>query len=117
DGRLLHDVHPLAAAVIPAARITLGVLVRQDGPGGFEDRAADEVLRGDEFETVVLPEQFVAQRRRNLRVRFSKVAPDGNGSSGHDVISSIARSQGTWRPPHRRLVFERSVITAAAPPR
>ncbi len=59
DGRLLDDVHPLAAAVVPPARVALGVLVGEDRAGGFENRVAHEILRRDQLEPVILAPQFV----------------------------------------------------------
>jgi hypothetical protein len=68
DGQVLGDVDVLAAAVVAAARVALGILVRQDRALGFEHGAGGEVLGGDHLEGVALPGQFIAQDRRNLRV-------------------------------------------------
>ncbi len=55
DGQALDDIHVLAAAVIAASWVAFGVLVREDGTSGFENRAADEVFRRDELEARRLP--------------------------------------------------------------
>ena len=60
DRERFHHVHVFAAAVIALARIAFGVFVRQDGAGGFEQRRAHEIFRGDQLEAVVLPVQLVA---------------------------------------------------------
>ena len=58
DRQRLDDVDLLAAAVVAPARVALGVLVREDRTGRFEDGAADEVLRGDQLEPVRLARGF-----------------------------------------------------------
>jgi hypothetical protein len=57
-GQVLDDVGELAAAVVALAGIALGVLVGEDGAGGLEHGAADEVLRGDHLQAFVLADDF-----------------------------------------------------------
>jgi hypothetical protein len=59
DRELLDDVDVLAAAVVAAAGVALGVLVRQHGALGLEDRARHEVLRGDHLQRVLLALELV----------------------------------------------------------
>ena len=54
DREVLDDVDLLAPAVVAVGGITLGVLVRQDGSGGEQDRLGDEVLRRDQLDPVSL---------------------------------------------------------------
>ena len=79
DRRALDDVDELAAAVVALARIALGVLVRQHRAGGFEHRAADEVLRRDQLEAAVLAVQLVAKRGGDLRDRFRRACATSMG--------------------------------------
>ena len=51
----LGDVDELAAAVVALARIAFGVFVGQHRAGRLEHGAADEILRRDQLEAVVLP--------------------------------------------------------------
>ena len=75
DRQALDDVHVLAAAVVAAARIAFGVLVREHGAGRFENRAADEVFRRDELEAGRLPVQLVTNRLRDFGIRVSEQPP------------------------------------------
>ena len=54
DGEGLGHVDELAAAVVAAAGVALGVLVGHDGGGGLEDGLGGVVLGGDEDEGVLL---------------------------------------------------------------
>ncbi len=58
-GEVFDDVDILAAAVIPLAGVPFGVLVGQDGPGGFQNGGAGVVFGRDEFEPFMLPSAFV----------------------------------------------------------
>ena len=55
DGQALDDVDELAAAVVAAAGIALGVLVGQHRALGGQDGGAGVVLRGDHLQAVLLP--------------------------------------------------------------
>ena len=68
DGERLGDVDELAAAVIPPARIPLGVFVRHHAAGGFEHGEADEVLGRDELEAFFLTADFVADGRGDIGI-------------------------------------------------
>ena len=72
DRELLGDVDPLAAAVVALAGQPLGVLVREHGAGRLEDRARDEVLRGDHLERVLLALELPHQDLRDLGVHAAK---------------------------------------------
>jgi hypothetical protein len=74
DGQRLGDVHELAAAVVPPARIALGVLVREHRAHRAEHRRADEVLRGDQLEPRVLTLGFPADDVGNLGVHLGEAA-------------------------------------------
>ena len=56
----LHNVHKLAAAVIPLARIPLGVLVGERGAHRLHDRRNHEIFRRYEFDMSLLTFGFVA---------------------------------------------------------
>ena len=75
DGGPFGDIDEFAAAVVPPARVAFGVFVRHDRSGGFHDRQADEVLRGDELQAVVLPGGFVTNGFGDFRIRVGERAP------------------------------------------
>ena len=54
DRELLDDVDKLAAAVVPPARIALGILVREHAAGGLHHGRARVVLAGDHLQAVSL---------------------------------------------------------------
>ena len=58
-GEVLDDVGEFAAAVVALAGVAFGVLVGEDGAGGLEHGAGDEVLGGDHLEPLVLAEDLV----------------------------------------------------------
>ena len=68
DGQLLDDVDELAAAVVAPARVALGVLVGEDRALRLEHGAADDVLRRDQLEVVLLALRLVADDAIDLRV-------------------------------------------------
>ncbi len=68
DREPLGLVDVLAAAVVAPAGIALGVLVGEDRPRRFADRAAGVVLRGDEFEVLALAPLLAGDRRGDLGV-------------------------------------------------
>jgi hypothetical protein len=72
DRELFCDVDILAAAVVAPAWIALGVFVGQDRTLSFENGAADDVFRGDQFDLVLLPFQLIVDRPRNFGVCFSQ---------------------------------------------
>ena len=88
------DVDELAAAVVALARIAFGVLVGQHRAGGFEHGAADEVLRGDQLEAVVLPAQLRRGSRRRFRDRRRRAlrasCRDASAFERHDASRSSA---------------------------
>ena len=77
DGQRLDHVHELAAAVVALAGIAFGVLVGEHRARGLENRLADEVLRGDELESLGLA---------------AALAGDGGGDFG--IVSASVRSIG-----------------------
>ena len=72
DGERLRDVHKLAATVVAAARVALGVLVGEDRALRLEDGARHEVLRGDHLEGVTLATKLGVQNGLNLRIQLRK---------------------------------------------
>ena len=94
DRQLLGDVDPLAAAVVAAAGVALGVLVREHRALALEDRLGHEVLRGDHLQRALLALELVREDVRNLRIDVGKRAVeevgrkvDGHGST---VLGSTA---------------------------
>lgn len=70
DGDLLDHVDVLAAAVVAAAGVALGVLVRQDRALGLHDRDRSEVLRGDHLQGGLLAVQLGVDGGRDVRVQL-----------------------------------------------
>ena len=85
DGEPLDRVDMLAAPIIAAAGIALGVLVGQYRALGLHDGAGDDVLGGDQFDLVLLAQQFVADRRGELGVGF------GQGTGEEQVLVDLGR--------------------------
>ena len=77
DRERFGDVDELAAAVVALAWIAFGVLVRQHRACRFEDGAADEVFRRDQFEAVVLPALLVAHGLRDLGIGVGEAERSG----------------------------------------
>ena len=67
-GEVLGDVDVLAAAVVPLARVALGVLVRQHAPLGGQDGARGEVLARDHLERAALTGDLLREHGGELRV-------------------------------------------------
>ena len=122
DRQRLGLVHELAPAVVPFPGVSLGVLVRQHGPGGLEDRLAHEVLGGDQLELVRLPLRLPANDVVDLGVglfqeghgRLSLCGRRGAGRNGlldaadlvepPGVSSRLERSRQEESQPPRRVV-------------
>ena len=66
-GKLFHDIHILAAAVVPLSRITLGILVRQAGAHCGHYGGRNKVLTGNQL---------------NVRPLAAKLQLDGLGHLG-----------------------------------
>ena len=85
DGCALDHVDVLAAAVVAAAGIAFGVLVREHRAGRVEDGTADEILGRDQLEAGVLAVQLAADRLLDLRVGLHERAPEWSFCFGsHD---------------------------------
>ena len=67
---VLDDVDVLAAAVVAASRVALGVLVRQDAALRLQHRARNEVLRRDHLEGVALAGQLPRHRGSDFGIEF-----------------------------------------------
>ena len=90
DGEALGDVDLFAAAVVAAAGIALGVFVRQDAALGFEHRGGDDVLAGDEFDSVLLAALFAGDGRGEFRVGVREAGGEearGGGHRGGFIVS------------------------------
>ena len=85
DRELLDLVDDLAATVVAASWIALGVLVGEHRTGGFEHRARREVLAGDQLDLVALAVQLPAHELGERRVRILQWSGEqvGRCSGGH----------------------------------
>jgi hypothetical protein len=70
DGDAFDLVDVFAAAVVAAARVALGVLVREHRPLSFHDGRGGVVLRGDHLQALALPGQFGVDESGDLRIEF-----------------------------------------------
>ncbi len=68
DRQALSHIHILAPTVIPPPRVTFGILVRHHAASSLEDRLADEVLGGNQFDGLVLSPAFVGDGSIDFRV-------------------------------------------------
>src|SRR5687768_10234058 len=84
DRQLFGHVDELATAVVTLAGISLGVLVRQHGAGGFEHGWADEVFGRDQLQAFTLPTDFILDGLGDLRV--------GRRKMGHRYVWSNSAS-------------------------
>ena len=98
DGERLGDVDVLAAAVVAAARVPFGVLVRQDRAHRLEDGAGGVVLGGDQLEAVALAGELGVDGGGDLGVDRGEGAPHQAGARGegraHRGVSFVARRGG-----------------------
>ena len=72
DRELLGDVHALAASVVAAAGVALGVLVRQHRALAFEHGARREVLGRDRLQRMLLALELAVEDRGDLRVHVGE---------------------------------------------
>ena len=71
---VLGHVHEFAAAVVPLAGVSLGVLVRQGRTERLEHGAAHEVLGCYQLELGVLPVGLAAHRIKHFRIVLLQVS-------------------------------------------
>jgi hypothetical protein len=90
DGQPFGDIDEFAAAVIAPSRIAFGVFVGEDGPLRLENRAADDILRSDQFDLVLLASQLGADRRVQFRIGLRQGCVE---ETGRGCVDSA------WRPP------------------
>ena len=72
DRQSFGDIDVLAAAVVAPARIALGILVGQHRTLGVEDRARDDILRGDQLDLVALALQLRLDALGELGIGFGE---------------------------------------------
>src|SRR5665648_81253 len=117
DGQLLDAVDDLAATVVPRPGEALGVFVGQHRARGLQDRAAGEVLAGDELERLLLADELAAQQFVELRVevieRLAAPLPTDWAHEG-SPSSSMRSTRLLWRPPSNGVASQISVIAHAS---
>ena len=72
DGQRLGHVDEFTAPVVTFPGVSFRILVRERGPHGLQDRLADEVLRGDQFQLRSLPLRFQSDDLGNVRIRIDE---------------------------------------------
>ncbi len=102
DRELLDDVDVLAAAVVALARVSLGVLVGQDGALRLQDGLGHEVLRRDHLQRALLALELETHCVRDLRIDVGEGTVEvvgrevGHGSRGYR--SAAATSSASTAP-------------------
>ena len=71
-GQVLHHVGVLAAAVVAAPRVALGIFIGEDRAGRLQHCLGDEVLAGNHLQPFVLAEGFVVNGSGNFGVGLGK---------------------------------------------
>ena len=100
DGELLGDVHEFAAAVVPAARVALGVLVGQHRALRLHHRDRREVLAGDHLQRALLTVQFGGDGLVHFGIQVCEADVQRGvrgrrcGVEGHLDLSDIAVCDG-----------------------
>ncbi len=74
DRQLLSDINELAATIIALSGVAFGIFVGQDRALRFQNRAADDVFRGDQLDFVTLTAEFALDHRRDFRVAFRQAS-------------------------------------------
>ena len=68
NGETLGDIDILASAVIAAARIALGIFIREDRALRFEHSARNDVLGCDQLDLITLAAEFLVDRFRHVGI-------------------------------------------------
>ena len=104
DRQLLDLVHPLAAAVVAAAGVALGVLVGEHRADRLQHGGPGEVLGGDQLQLVALAAQLLVDQARDRRVDLGqagrlvglpRLLGYGHGAAPRPVAGGIF--DATWR--------------------
>src|SRR5262249_12446964 len=107
----------LAAAVVAAAGVALGVLVRRHRAEALEDRRPGEVLRCDQLDLPALPLELAAERRGDLGVDLGDA---GSAKVLEGLLGGRHRRHGNSPAPWRRTTGVspvRSTTVEATPDR
>ena len=67
---VFHYVGELAPSVVALAGIAFGILIGEHRAHGFQHGFADEIFRGDQFQSFVLAADFVVDGRSHLGIGF-----------------------------------------------
>ena len=114
DRQLLGDVDLLAAAVVAAAGVALGVLVGQHRADRFEHRLRHEVLRGDHLQRALLaPQLGVETAAISGSTSASGAVWKLSGRSAHRR-ATIATGRDSLRPVRARLLVLALALLALA---
>ena len=89
DRQLLGDVDELAARVVAAAGIALGVLVGEHAALALEDRPRHEVLGGDHLQRRPLALELALERGGDLGVDLGQRQVEEVGGEARHPISSL----------------------------
>src|SRR5690606_12413695 len=107
-------VDHLAAAVVAAAGVALGVLVGEHRAGRLDDRRTGEVLRGDQLDPLVLTAALGVDQAGERRVARGQRAAVHAGLSLPSVSSSSLPTRRWWRPPSKGVARKTATISSAS---
>ena len=82
--QVLHDVGVLAAAVVAAPRVALGIFIGEDRAGRLQHCFGDEVFAGDHLQPLVLAESFLVNGGGHFGVGLGK--GEGHAVSHTEIL-------------------------------
>ena len=94
DRQVLRHIDLDAAAVIAAAGIALGVFVGEHRALGFQHRSRDDVLAGDQFDTVLLADQLGTEHLGKFRVGLCERGAEESLQAGGRTLFVHAEPTG-----------------------
>ena len=90
DGDAFDLIDVFAAAVVAAARVALGVLVREYRPLSFHDGRGGVVLRGDHLQALALPGQFGVDEAGDGGIEFGDRSAQFDGFTAGEGLGGSA---------------------------
>ena len=95
DRDLFDLVDDLAATVVPAPRVALGVLVREHRAHRFEHGVGDEVLRGDQLDGQALALRLPPEKGGDIGIGLVEVR--GQACHGVGLRSASQEASASFR--------------------
>ena len=96
NGQRFGNIDELAAAIIPASGVTLGIFVRQHRALCLEHGVADDVFRRDHLDLILLTDQLMPDCRCKLGVGIRQRG--GEEAVHHRIFSDVIHIYLPERP-------------------